>query len=122
MGILAKIFAWWDESSFAMWFYTKRAGNKVGEDAQGNIYYQNGKRRWVIYNGEAEGSRVPPEWHGWLHHTWEEPPTERPLVRREWELPHQPNLTGTPLAYHPPGSLYNGAPQVEGKYEAWQPE
>ena len=33
------------------------------EDNQGNVFYQtkDGKRRWVIFNGEAEASRVDPE-------------------------------------------------------------
>ena len=77
--------------------FTARKGVKVGEDEQGNIYYQtaDGKRRWVIYNGEMEASRVTPDWHGWLHHTWDEPPTEAPLKHKAWEKPHQENLTGT---------------------------
>jgi NADH:ubiquinone oxidoreductase subunit len=40
---------------------------------QGNVFYQtrDSKRRWVIYNGEMEASRVSPDWHGWLHFTWD---------------------------------------------------
>ena len=94
------------------------------EDDQGNIYYQSrdGKRRWVIYNGESEASRVAPEWHGWLHHTFKEPPTRDPLVHKPWELPHEPNLTGTPEAYHPKGSLYLADPKKRHDYDAWQPD
>ena len=102
----------------------RRHGRKVGEDAQGNVYYQSadGARRWVIYNGEAEASRVGPEWHGWLHHTWQEPPTVAPLPRRPWEKPHQPNLTGTDEAYRPAGSLLSPHPRAPKDYEAWSPE
>ena len=32
-------------------------------------------RRWVLYNGEAEASRIPPAWHGWMHHRTDVPPT-----------------------------------------------
>ena len=42
----------------------------------------------------AEASRVPPEWHAWLHYT-----TDAPLPddgRRAWQKPHQANMTGTP--------------------------
>ena len=39
--------------------------------------YDARKRRWVIYNGYAEASKVPPDWHGWLHYTFDEPPTDR---------------------------------------------
>jgi NADH:ubiquinone oxidoreductase subunit len=61
------------------------------------VFYQtrDGKRRWVIYNGEMEASRVSPDWHGWLHFTWDEPPTKAPLKHKPWEKPHQENLTGT---------------------------
>src|SRR2546428_271417 len=63
------------------------------------------ERRWVVYNGYAEGSTVPPGWHGWIHHRVNDPPDREDYKPREWEKPHNPNLTGTPLAYHPPGSI-----------------
>ncbi len=90
----------------------------------GNVYYQSGggKRRWVIYNGESEASRISPEWHGWLHHTYKEPPTAAPLAHKPWEKPHEPNLTGSSGAYHPAGSLYRAQPVERRDYDAWQPE
>ncbi len=124
MDFLTKVFTWWNGQTLGTQFYTWRRGRRVGEDAEGNVYYQSadGKRRWVIYNGEAEASRVAPEWHGWLHHTWQEPPTLAPLPRKPWELPHIPNLTGTDLAYHPPGSIRAARPVPVRDYEAWSPE
>ncbi|HBK91550.1 MAG TPA: NADH:ubiquinone oxidoreductase subunit NDUFA12, partial [Parvularcula sp.] len=70
----------------------------------------------------AEASRVTPDWHGWLHHTFEEPPTAAPLKRRAFEQDHVPNMTGTPLAYRPPGSLARSASGVPAGYEAWSPD
>ena len=108
-----------------------RRGEFVGEDEQGNKYYEerrpslNGrKRRYVVYSGLAEASRVPPDWHPWMHHTVEEPPTIAPLKRQRWELPHRPTLTGTIHAYRPPGSRARGGqrPAATGDYEAWKPE
>ncbi len=121
---LIRALTWWNSQTLNTQFWTWLKGVKVGEDAEGNVYYQSkdGKRRWVIYKGEAEASRVSPEWHGWLHHTWEEPPTKAPLPHKPWEKPHAPNLTGTPAAYHPAGSLYRAEPVVRRDYEAWQPE
>ena len=121
---IARVFTWWDGQTFATQFWTWRKGERVGEDAAGNIFYRNAddSRRWVIYNGEAEASRVSPEWHGWLHRTWDEPPTEKALVHKAWEKPHQENLTGTTLAYAPPGSIRRGAPAPKSDYEAWTPE
>ena len=45
-----------------------------------------------------------------------------PLPRRPWEQPHVPNLTGSALAYRPPGSLLGGRPAAQPDYEAWAPE
>lgn len=127
MGIantIFRAFTWWDSQTIGTQFFTWRKGTRVGEDAEGNIYYQtpDGKRRWVIFNGEAEASRVSPDWHGWLHHTWDQPPTDAPLPRKAWEKPHLPNLTGTGAAYAPPGSIRRAAPAERRDYEPWRPE
>ena len=124
MGILGKIFTWWDGATIGTALYSWRKGKSVGEDSAGNTYYQSadGKRRWVIYNGANDASRVSPDWHGWLHHTWNEPPTTAPLKKKTWEKPHQENLTGTEAAYAPPGSIRRAEPVDRRDYEAWQPE
>ena len=62
-------------------------------------------RRWVIYKDLAEASQVPPEWHGWMHYMVDTPPTEEDYKPRPWEKPHRMNMTGTPEAYRPPGSI-----------------
>jgi len=124
MNILLRLLTWWNGQTLGTQVWTWRNGTKVGEDAQGNIYYQknNGERRWVIFNGVTEASRISPEWHGWLHHTWDQPPTEQPVVHKAWEQPHQVNLTGTDAAYVPAGSLRRAAPIERRDYEAWVPE
>ena len=96
----------------------------MGEDDQGNVYYQtrDAKRRWVIYKGEMEASRVPPDWHGWLHFTWDQPPTKAPLAHKSWEKPHSENLSGSEMAYAPAGSIRRSQPVARQDYEAWQPE
>lgn len=122
---LLQIFTWWNGQTIGTRFYTWRFGQRVGEDERGNVYYQtaDGKRRWVIYNGPAEASAIGAGWHGWMHHRVDVPPTQDGYVAREWEKPHQVNLTGTGLAYRPKGSLLNTAerPRVSGDYDAWQP-
>lgn len=124
LKLLKMIFIWWDTATLGTLLFTKRKGVLVGEDEQGNRYYRDrdDRHRWVIYAGEAEASRVPPEWHGWLHHTWKRPPTEEPLTHPTWEKPHRPNLTGTSLAHVPSGSLFKLHPKEYRDYEAWQPE
>ena len=127
MGIglfIKRIFTWWDGQTLGTQLWTWRKGEKVGEDEQGNVFYRNAddSRRWVIYNGEAEASRVSPDWHGWLHRTFDELPSETPLRHKEWEKPHLPNLTGTTAAYAPTGSIRRADPEPRSDYEAWSPE
>lgn len=131
--MLNRIFAWWNSAtlgtSFTLW---RRGARKVGEDGQGNRYFEeekpsgadNRRRRWVVYHGVADASRVPADWHGWLHHTFDAPPTEEPLKRHDWEADHVPNMTGTPLAYRPKGSLAHAGGPVDADrgYEAWTPD
>lgn len=130
--VLSKIFSWWNGATIGTLFTIAKRGALVGEDAFGNRYYQSRdnvsydgrKRRWVVYNGYAEASKVPPEWHGWLHYTLDQPPTEVQLPRKAWETEHAPNLTGTPMAWRPQGSLAAEArrPAATGDYQAWTPE
>lgn len=127
MGLIKQIFTWWDGQTAGTRLWTWRKGVRVGTDSQGNTYYRerNRDRRWVIYNGEVEASRVPPEWHGWLHHTVDELPGEAGNRRKQFELPHQANPTGTPNAYRPKGSILKGPvqhPATTGNYEAWLPD
>lgn len=126
MSILSQIFTWWNGQTFGTRLFTSRNGQRVGEDDRGNIFYQtsDGVRRWVIYNGVADASAVSPDWHGWLHHTFDDVPEDGVLPRQKWEKDHKPNMTGTAGAYHPPGSLLSSTPRAKtgGDYEAWSPE
>jgi NADH:ubiquinone oxidoreductase subunit len=109
--------------------FTMLRGEAVGTDAQGNLYYQDkrviaGRRRkrWVMYNGEVEASRVPPEWNGWLHYTIDTPPPAGGEPRKPWQKDHVRNLTGTELAYRPPGhTLATAGEKPKPPYEAWRP-
>ena len=124
MYFLKRLLTWWNSQTIGTQIFTARKGIRVGEDGQGNVYYQtaDSKKRWVIYNGEIEASRVAPDWHGWLHFTWDQPPTAQPLAHKAWEKPHLENLTGSDAAYAPQGSIRAAAPVARTDYEAWAPE
>jgi NADH:ubiquinone oxidoreductase subunit len=105
-------------------------GKLIGEDQFGNRYFvektplaNRRAKRWVLYNGKAEASKVPPEWHGWLHYTLDTPPNQRSMPHYSWQKPHLPNLTGTTGAYVPPGHLLRGGQREKttADYEAWKP-
>lgn len=116
--------------------YTWLRGEEVGDDQFGNRYYREkggGKvhgdslrkeRRWVVYDGDVEASRVPAEWHAWLHHTATETPPPGGPEKRDWQQEHVPNLTGTEAAYRPPGHTLQGGQRAAGTgdYEPWKPE
>ena len=131
--MLKNIFTWWNGATIGIRFTLGRRGVFIGKDELGNSYYEakdtkdsydGRKRRYVVYNGYAEASKVSPDWHGWLHHTFDEPPTVEPLKRQSWERDHIPNRTGTVHAWRPQGSIARSGERQKatGDYEAWRPE
>ena len=131
MSLLSDIFTWWNGTTLSTRLYTQRHGRFIGEDATGNKYYEDksgtgpaGKaRRWVVYNGEAEASKVPPEWYGWLHYILDETPSGS-YQAKPWQKPHVPNRTGSAEAYRPAGSILNPGRRkaAQPDYEPWQAE
>ncbi|WP_315763022.1 NADH:ubiquinone oxidoreductase subunit NDUFA12 [Sphingomonas sp. Y38-1Y] len=127
MGL--NIFTWWNGATVGT-LAGLRGKTKVGTDDDGNVYWQGGKdtagrpRRWVIYAGSNDASRVPPEWFSWLHHQIDDVPDRALPPVRQWQQPPLANMTGTPLAYRPPGTLEKGGERVRatGDYEAWSPD
>lgn len=136
MGIFAKIFTWWDGATIGTSLFSSMNGEHVGTDAQGNRYYRGKKklpathplggreRRWVIYDGANDASRVPAEWHGWLHGSYDGVPESNLPPARIWEVDYTPNATGTAAAYRPQGALERGGRRARatGDYEAWTPD
>jgi NADH:ubiquinone oxidoreductase subunit len=126
MGLLGKIFTWWDGATIGTLLNSWRTGEQVGEDAGGNRYFRSrkGSRRWVLYNGANDASRVDPAWHGWLHGTFDALPDDSLPPPRDWQLPAGVNLTGSIAAYRPAGALERGGRRASasGDYEAWSPD
>lgn len=126
MGFFKNLFTWWEGASIGTALYSWRHGIAVGHDLLGNLYYESRKagRRWVIYKGSNDVSRVPPEWYAWLTRQIDDVP-ERALgpVPKFLQRP-MPNLTGTPLAYRPSGALERGGQRAaaSGDYQAWTPD
>ena len=108
------------------WFY----GNLVGKYEFGNKYYSNLKdfsdrnaRRWVIFNGIIEATKIPPHWHAWLHKSIDSPPLKY-SHKYDWQKDHQPNMTGTKKAYYPsshPLSKSYQPDEPKKDYESWTP-
>ena len=108
------------------WFY----GNLVGKDEFQNKYYSNSKnfsdldaKRWVIFNGEIEASKIPSYWHAWLHKTIDKPPLNY-KHKYDWQKDHKQNMTGTENAYYPssyPLSKSYKSDVIKKEYESWSP-
>lgn len=131
MGIFSEVFSWWGGNTWSNRIYTLFRGKFVGIDDAGNRYYLQrkgvgplgGPRRWVIYKNLAEASKIPPEWHGWMHYLVDTPPTEEDYVARSWQKPHRMNMTGTSQATRPRGSILSTGrrPKATGDYKPWRP-
>ncbi len=139
MSFFGKIFTWWDGATIGTMLHSWRTGEQVGTDAQGNRYfrarnkrektptqgsYAGKERRWVMYEGANDSSRVPPEWHGWLHGAFDDVPESHLPPAKIWEVEYTPNATGTDAAYRPAGALERGGKRARavGDYEAWSPD
>jgi len=129
-----QFFTWWNGQTLGTRYFTWRKGQFVGEDEFGNRYYRytqanpidsnvGAERRWVVYNGYADASKVPPGWRAWLCHNGDLAPSEETYKAHAWEKPFLPNLTGTTQAYRPQGSVLASGqrPSATGDYVPWTP-
>ncbi|XP_003739900.1 probable NADH dehydrogenase [ubiquinone] 1 alpha subcomplex subunit 12 [Galendromus occidentalis] len=114
----------WLNSLLKLYRYdTLKSGRLVGTDDYGNRYYENkeyfmGRDRWVEYADKVrldyDGSQIPAEWYGWMHHKTDIPPTLRPPPKYKWLAQHTENMTGTSRQYVP----YDTVPP---KIQPWIP-
>ena len=120
MKILKQIFTWWYKQTFGTFIYTIFTGRLVGKDKFGNKYYSSKKgKRWVIYDNNIESSKIPAEWHAWIHFTSRNIPSDK-QKKYSWQKEHQENLTGTVNAHKPDGLLSSSSKKNMKKYEAWK--
>ena len=120
INFLKQIFTWWYKQTVGTFIYTLFAGKFVGSDQFGNKYYSNSKgKRWVIYKHDIEASRIPPEWHLWIHFLIINKPSDK-MNKFSWQKQHEENLTGTKRSYKPEGSLALELKKSMKKYEIWK--
>ena len=120
MNFLKQIFTWWHKQTVGTWIYTIFRGKYFGKDEFGNKYYSNSNgKRWVIYKNNIESSKIPPEWHSWIHFLTRNIPS-KDRKKYAWQKQHQENLTGTKKAYRPEGSLFSDPKKNIKKYETWK--
>ena len=121
INFLKQIFTWWHKQTIGTFIYTLFTGKLIGSDQFGNKYYSNSKgRRWVIYKNNIESSKIPPDWHSWIHFLKINKPSNEEK-KFFWQKQYEENLTGTTRAYKPEGSLTSGLKKDMKKYEIWKP-
>lgn len=100
-------------------FYTKFFGKLTGSDVFNNRYYcsknlTNGKR-WVVYNGVNDPSKIDANWFAWLHFMTDAAPSQK---NANWI----PNTTGTKFAQKMITSIENIPRTALNYYESWSPD
>lgn len=105
--------------------WIKLLSTQVGKDQFGNRYfignnknYLGQAKRFVIYNGQDEGSKVPPMWHAWLHYLSDDVPTVDNNKVYNWQQEYVPNLSSTKCAYN---LAQSSCTKIE-TYSKWSPE
>ena len=114
---LKKIFVWWNQETLGTKLKTIVSGNLVGNDSLGNKYYESKTgKRWIIYSGEIDASKIPADWYSWIHFTNNRIENNHDLEKYNWQKPHLSNQTGTGNAYHP----NRDNEQIKKKYTSWK--
>ena len=121
INFFKQIFIWWHKQTIGTFILTLFTGKLAGKDEFGNKYYSNKKgKRWVIYNDKVEASKIPPEWHLWIHFLKNDKPLDD-AKKYPWQKKYQENLTGTSKAYKPEGSLLSDSnKKIKKQYEVWK--
>ena len=117
LTVFKEIFTWWNHQTFGTRINTILFGKLIGEDNFGNKYYESKSgKRWVIYNGEIEATKIPNEWYSWMHYTNNKIENLHELKKYKWQKKHLPNQTGSENSYNP----RNNKNAVKKKYNTWK--
>ena len=117
LTFIKQIFIWWNQQTIGTRIQTIFFGKLVGKDNFGNKYYQSKSgKRWVIYKGEIDASKIPNEWYSWIHSIKNKIENIHDLRKFEWQKPHKPNQTGTENSYHPKKNNN----EINKKYKTWK--
>ena len=105
LTLFKEIFTWWNHQTLGTRISIFFFGKFVGKDNFGNKYYETKRgKRFVIYNGEVDASKIPNEWYSWIHFTKNKIENIHEFKKFDWQKPHQSNMTGSNKAYSPKGN------------------
>ena len=117
LTFLKQLFVWWNQQTLGTRIQTILSGKFAGKDSFGNKYYESKSgKRWIIYNGEVDASKIPHEWYSWMHFTKNKIENTHELKKYKWQKPHLSNQTGTESSYHPK----KNKDALKKKYNSWK--
>ena len=117
LTVFKQIFTWWNQETLGTKLYTILFGKFVGKDYFGNKYYKSKSgKRWVVYKGEVDASKIPNEWYSWIHFMKNKIEFNTKIKKYDWQKPHLSNQTGTKNAYHPNKQDV----EIKKKYKIWK--
>ena len=97
---------------------------KIGTDQIGNSYFESRrkdhigrKRRFVVYKGIPEPTKIPSEWYSWLHHLTNLIPGPN-NNSYNWQKIRESNKTGLNSSDTPPIISWT----KKCNYVKWQPK
>lgn len=124
-------------NKFFLSIFLKFKGKFVGEDEYGNKYYEtnqrdylNRKKRYCLFNGRVEATKIPPEWHCFMHYQIPKESVILDTKQYKWQKRFLPDLTLSSIKYLPKNhplysnqnSLYNTKSSGNPfKFKAWSP-
>ena len=93
LTLLKKLFTWWNQETIGTKLKTIFFGKLIGKDSFGNSYYESKDgKRWVIYCGEIDASKIPNEWYSWIHFTKNKIENKHNLEKKKKKKPHQKKI------------------------------
>ena len=109
---LLQFFTWWNGQTLGTRFHTWRLG-KRGRPGRVRQRLLRGRHRFGRPHAAlgdlqrlCRSLLIPPGWHGWMHHRVDVAAGPRKTTSRaNGRSRIEPNLTGTPAAYRPKGSV-----------------
>ena len=117
LTVFKEIFTWWNRQTLGTRIQILLFGKFVGEDKLGNKYYESKSgKRWIVYNGEIEASKIPNEWYSWMHYINNNIQNLHQIKKYDWQKEHLPNQTGMESSYHPK----KNKDAVKKKYSTWK--
>ncbi len=122
---------------FLVKIYLKFFATKVGEDEYGNEFFElkttdylGRKKRYCLYRGVVEASKISPEWHPFMHYQIEARDVKSTYKQYKWQKPFVPDTTLSSNKYLPKShllfdekkSLYNSkGGSTPFKTKIWKP-